>query len=194
VNCCEVPVKTEHAQSKALAVCAACHSKAKKVERLTVEHLIKDERLEEVRETQYYFCETPSCEVVYFSNETGQYLRKGDVRVRVGIKETEDPIPICYCFDFTEKMVRDQLLETGTTIIPDAITQEIRAGRCACEVKNPSGRCCLGEVKRSVNRVQAQLKLAAQPGAARKEGRDCCSLKPGLSRHLWNPVSGGERR
>lgn len=181
MNCCEVSVKTEGAQSKALAICAACDSKAKKVERLTVEHLIKDEHLDELRETQYYFCETPSCEVVYFSNETEQYFAKRDVRVRVGMKETEAPIPICYCFDFTEQMVRDELLARRATTIPGVIARETKAGRCACEVKNPSGRCCLGEVNKSVKRVQAQLKLAPRPNVASEEGHDCCAPKPWLS-------------
>lgn len=168
VNCCEAPVSTEHAQGTALAICAACDRKAKKVRRVTVEDLIKDQHRDEVREAQYYYCETPSCEVVYFSNETEQYFAKRDVRVRVGVKENEDPIPICYCFDFTQQMVRDELLATGATNIPEVIARETNAGRCDCEVKNPSGRCCLGEVNKSVKRVQAELKLAPQPNGGGK--------------------------
>lgn len=182
MNCCEVPATTEQAQSKALAICAACHGKAKKVGRLTVEHLIKDKHVDEVRETQYYFCETPSCDVVYFSNETEQYFTTRDVRVRVGIKESEDPIPICYCFDFTEEMIRAELIATGRTTIPDLIAAKIQAGACACEVKNPSGRCCLGEVNKSVKRAQAQLKHAPRANVASEEGHDCWAPKPWLSR------------
>jgi hypothetical protein len=27
---------------------------------------------------------------------------------------------------------------------------EVKAGNCACEMKNPSGKCCLGDVTRTV--------------------------------------------
>jgi len=38
------------------------------------------------------------------------------------------------------------------------ITQEVKAGRCACEIKNPAGICCLGDITRAVQAVMAQLK------------------------------------
>lgn len=98
--------------------------------------------------SQYHFCETPTCEVVYFSNETGQYFNKKDVRVRVGIKETQDPISICYCFNHTVASAREEIACTGSSTVVASITAEIKAGNCACEIKNPSGRCCLGEVNK----------------------------------------------
>jgi len=36
------------------------------------------------------------------------------------------------------------------------ITQEVKAERCACEVKNPAGACCLGDITRAVQAVMAQ--------------------------------------
>jgi hypothetical protein len=38
----------------------------------------------------------------------------------------------------------------GQCTIPARIAAEIRAGRCACAIRNPSGACCLGEVNRAV--------------------------------------------
>jgi hypothetical protein len=157
-----MPVKKEPAQSAAPAVCGVCGVKAKKVERMTVENLLKGGSQREIIDTQYYFCETPGCDVVYFSNETGQRFTKRVVRTRIGIKETQAPIPICYCFDFTEGMVLDELLTMGHTTIPDLIKSRIEAGRCACEVKNPSGRCCLGEVIKAVNRLTKEREVLAR--------------------------------
>ena len=181
MNCCGKRVKTEYAQSTASAICRACGKRAKKVERITVEHILKGESHDQIKDTQYYFCETPSCDVVYFSNEAEQYFTKREVRVRVGIKETQDPITICYCFDFTEEMLRDELLTKGRATIPDIIAAEIKAGHCACDVKNPSGRCCLGEVNKAVKRVQAQTELNAQADATGNEIHNCCAPKPGLA-------------
>ena len=70
--------------------------------------------------------------------------------MRVGIKEEEDPIPVCYCFGFTRKEIQREVVETGRSTILDRIKTEVKAGNCACEVKNPSGKCCLADVTRAV--------------------------------------------
>ena len=100
----------------------------------------------------FRFCRTATCKVVYF-HSVGDRLEKKDVRVRVGLKEIEDPVPVCYCFGFTEAMVREEIRETGRCTIPERITAEIKAGRCACEIRNPQGSCCLGNVNAAVKRL-----------------------------------------
>jgi hypothetical protein len=186
VACCKERSETELVKGIALELCGVCGVKAKKVNRITVEHIVENEHQNEVIDTQYHYCETPICDVVYFSNETEQYFNKKDVRVRVGIKETEEPVQICYCFDFTEQMVRGDLITKGHTAIPEFITTEIQAGNCACEVKNPSGRCCLGEVSKVVKRLLKEREgLAArertfEPACADSRvssSHDCCALK-----------------
>jgi len=37
----------------------------------------------------------------------------------------------------------------GKSTVARRIMVEVEAGRCACEVKNPSGKCCLGDVTRT---------------------------------------------
>ncbi len=109
------------------------------------------------------FCKTPSCSVVYYGAD-GAVADKAECRVRVGLKETEHPVPICYCFEFTRADVRRELVETGACTIPARITAEIKAERCACEVKNPAGACCLGEVNKVVNEERVAL---GAPGPCR---------------------------
>jgi len=108
------------------------------------------------------FCRTSSCEVVYYG-EDGRAIAKRDVPVRVGLKEREDPVPLCYCFGFSRADVRDELASGGQCTIPARIAAEIRAGRCACAIKNPSGACCLGDVNRAVQGEQEALQAEAQP-------------------------------
>ena len=101
--------------------------------------------------TQYYFCEAQDCDVVYFpSNPQAPTFRRADLLVRVGAKETVDPIPVCYCFGFSRKDIQNEIAETGRSTVADRITAEVKAGNCACEMKNPSGKCCLGNVTRAV--------------------------------------------
>ncbi len=74
-----------------------------------------------------------------------------------GLKESEDPVPVCYCFDYTEADLRRDIVERGDTGVPAAIEAEIRAGHCACEVKNPKGSCCLGDVRNAAKRIHSEV-------------------------------------
>ena len=186
MDCCEATNEAAAAQSKSAAVCGACGMKARKAERATVEHVVNRGPQNEITDTQYYFCDAPSCDVVYFSNDSAQYFRKKDVRVRVGIKETADPIPICYCFDHTMASAREEIARTGGSTVVAGINAEIRAGNCACELKNPLGRCCLGEVSKVVRALLGECAVPVTGEAALEAAfthptvnptRDCCAPK-----------------
>lgn len=151
-SCC--PVAEDQARRLAEAepiTCPDCGNKGKPVPTLTVKSLVRD-HLRVYAKASYWFCKTPPCDVVYFGLDTA--FRKPDLKVRVGIKEREDPIPLCYCFGYTRADVRREIETLGSTDIPDRIKAEIQAGFCACEVKNPSGACCLGEVTRAIKEAQ----------------------------------------
>ena len=122
---------------------------------ITVKALLKPEALRRLDGQDYHFCPGLDCEVVYFACSSGSHFRKTDLLVRVGQKESEDPIPICYCFDITIADLREDLTRRGETRIPETIAEEIRAGHCACEVKNPEGTCCLGKVREAVKRIRS---------------------------------------
>ena len=138
------------------SICRKCSNEGKPVKEITIKSFVKKPRLESIKILDgFYFCETPGCEVVYFSNEQDIYLDKADVSVRVGIKETDDPIPICYCFGWTRKKILDQLKRQGFSTAVQEISAKVKAGECACEVNNPAGRCCLGEVSKLVKQLQS---------------------------------------
>ena len=75
--------------------------------------------------------------------------------MRVGIKETDDPVPLCYCFDYDRQAVREDIRGTGKTEIQRIITARVRAGECRCEETNPSGGCCLGNVAKTIKHALA---------------------------------------
>ena len=116
--------------------------------------MLKPELFDQVGESQYRFCSSPDCPVVYFSRERS--FTTGDLRVRVGLKETDGPIPLCYCFGFSEQSVREEVGVKGHTTIPQRITALIKERMCACEERNPSGGCCLGEVSKAVKRLMKE--------------------------------------
>jgi hypothetical protein len=146
-DCCSVNAKTESAP--AVMACPVSGGRSKQVNMLTVKSLVRQLPLG-MPDTQYYFCDSSDCEVVYFPlDPEAPSFRRGDLIVRVGAKETEDPLPICYCFGFTRQDIWDETCRTGKSTLAERITAEVEAGRCACEVRNPSGKCCLGDITRA---------------------------------------------
>ena len=60
---------------------------------------------------------------------------------------------ICYCFNYTESDIEIDILENGKSTIEERIKAEKKAGSCECTTKNPSGKWCLGDVHRVVNKI-----------------------------------------
>jgi hypothetical protein len=100
----------------------------------------------------FRLCRDPECEVVYYGSG-GAVLRTGDIHVRPGFKTGSDGL-VCYCFSHREADIARELAERGTTGIFDSIKREVQTGNCACEVRNPSGKCCLGEVRETIQRLE----------------------------------------
>ena len=131
--------------------CPANGARSRRVSPLTVKSLVRRLSLG-VPETQYYFCRAANCEVVYFPLDAkAPTFYREDLLVRVDTKEAPGPGTVCYCFGVTRKDIQDEINqneigETGQSRLVERIAAEVEAGRCACEVKNPSGKCCLGEI------------------------------------------------
>jgi mercuric ion transport protein len=106
---------------------------------------------------------------VYYGAD-GAQIEKEQLRVRVGLKETEDPILVCYCFGVTERMIQEETQRTGRPSASARIRAEVKKGNCRCEVENPSGRCCLGEVLQAEKRAIAALASGAAPGTPPNSG------------------------
>ena len=146
-------------------LCHRCGRKGQPVDRTTIDALLKHKSLSQVNGSQYAFCETPSCPVVYYAAD-GTEFEKNQVRVRVGLKETEDPVTVCYCFRVTERMIREEVQRTGRSSASARIRADVNAGNCRCEVENPAGRCCVGEVRQAEKRAATECK-ERKPAAAR---------------------------
>jgi len=117
--------------------------------------MLKPELLEDAMTGAYSFCSARDCAVVYFEEHGSHQFTVDDLRIRVGVKVKHDPIPLCYCFGFNESHIRDEISRAGDSTIPERIARLIREGLCACEARNTSGMCCLGEVNKIAKRLMA---------------------------------------
>lgn len=90
------------------------------------------------------FCASTECDTVYF-DET-QEFGTADIRVAVWQKLPAGNRTICYCFGESETDIRREIEETDSSAAVSRIRVDIAAKRCACDVRNPRGTCCLGDV------------------------------------------------
>ncbi len=121
----------------------------------TVLFMLKPELLRQATAERFRFCAAPDCPIVYFEAQSNIHFTTDDLRVVVGVKAKTDPIPLCYCFGFYEHHIRAEVDLTGATVVPETISSLIREDLCACDSRNPSGMCCLGEVNRTAKRLTA---------------------------------------
>lgn len=156
-SCCG-PTRCETEEEKrTIPVCPSCGKKGKQVDTRTLWYLLKGKfQRDVVSDTTYYFCGVPDCAVVYYSDNS-QFFTKDQVRVPVGQKELENP-QVCYCFNFFTSDLREEIETTGKTIIPDFIRQKVKEKACACEIMNPQGSCCLGNVSQAVKKIEKDIR------------------------------------
>ncbi len=124
--------------------CPVCGQPGKPVRQHTIKALLAVS-LHTVTAVAYRFCPTVSCPVVYFAEDTRQIFATAQVRERVYQKEpTAADVWVCYCFQHTLGALRTT---AAPAVIVADITHGIRAGHCACDLRNPQGSCCLGNVR-----------------------------------------------
>jgi hypothetical protein len=114
--------------------------------------------LTELKSAAYRFCGAPDCPVVYYSGDGTQLFGEDQLRETVYQKHPgDDEAPVCYCFGHTRGSIRAELVLTGESTVVEQIEAGIRAGQCACDIRNPQGNCCLGNVRALV----AQIKVTS---------------------------------
>jgi hypothetical protein len=151
MECCSTNKSTIQQKEVFNNACISCKKISQKIQYKTILMMLKYQQIKTAKIDEYFYCTNPNCDVVYFSNQYRLVFYKEDIRIRIGIKETEEPKTVCYCFDITKKQITDELKLTGKSSITNFITEKIQNKLCACNIKNPSGKCCLGKIKELVN-------------------------------------------
>lgn len=146
-DCC-CPEPEVHAR----ASCPSCSARATPVEVSTLKALLTPPALAQLQLGSFHFCASPGCDTVYFS-DAGQLFRTSDVRVAVWQKQRPGARTLCYCFGENETDMQQEVNEQGLTSAIARVRRHIADRRCACEVRNPRGVCCLGDLTSAVKRL-----------------------------------------
>jgi len=150
---CELPVQDFQRETRSVSACPACSKRGRPVQTQTVRAMLSVS-LREVRDVVYLFCRTKTCPIVYFSFDGEQIFTVEDVREGVYQKQPDsEDIFACYCFQHPVGEFRTGSSKARTAIVDD-INQGIRAGQCACDLRNPQGSCCLGNVNALIKQIE----------------------------------------
>ena len=133
-------------------ICPVCKNKAKEVSAITVKFLVKDEYLKELSSVKdFFYCQTSDCEVIYF--KLNEIIKQEHLIKEVGLKEWANPKTVCYCFNWTKEKISDEVNKLGKTNAIGDISEKMNSIGCDCEHKNPSGKCCLKDVKKIIKEL-----------------------------------------
>lgn len=133
-------------------MCPICKNKAKEVSPITIKSLVKDEYLKELSSVKdFYYCQSPSCEVIYF--KLNEIIKQEFLSQEVGLKEWASSKTICYCFNWSQEVIANEIKEFGRTNAIDDISEKMKNIGCDCEHNNPSGKCCLKDVKKVIKEL-----------------------------------------
>lgn len=148
-DCC-CPTNTS---TKTKQICPECGSSCKSVGMATLYHQVRFPDNQALITDSYYFCPAKACAVGYFSN-TGNAIPKQLLRSYQAIQNDA----LCYCFDIDAEQYLLALKAQRAEPIKDFVMQRTKAGECACEIRNPSGQCCLTNFKRLENEHNIAVK------------------------------------
>lgn len=162
-TCC-----TPVAKPKAAVPCPFCGNEGKPVKPVTLRSLLQPHLHPQIRDEVYRFCASPDCALVYYSADGTQTFTPANLKVRVGVKERSAPRPLFYCFDHSAESMREEWERTGKSTVLEAVKAELKAGTCHCEVSNPAGGCCLGDLIKETKALSAVAPLLTPT-------HDCCA-------------------
>ena len=131
--------------SKPALACPHCGHSGKPVDTITVQSMVVPSRMMLVKpKADYYFCAEHDCPTVYFTE--GNSFTTDALREAVYQKDDAGDVPVCYCFGWTRGRILTEIQKMGTSTAVETITGYVKADKCACEIRNPQGNCCLGNV------------------------------------------------
>jgi len=105
-------------------------------------HQVKFPDNQHIPEDDYAFCANRDCSEAYFSDD--HMIQKEILRAF----QPNQTAMLCYCFDISKSAYRKSLQSNESGAIKAFIIQQTKGKLCACESRNPSGRCCLLDFKR----------------------------------------------
>lgn len=144
MDCCS---SQSSADKGVISKCPDCNAMGAPVKLKTVKSLF-NKSLFEISGKEYEFCSTSSCKVIYYDKSGEHKIIENDIHGRVYHKNVNDKtVILCNCFNYTLGDILNDIDVNGESEIYDKIAEGAKTGICACDIKNPEGKCCLPTIK-----------------------------------------------
>ena len=141
-NCCSTRKITK-------TNCPKCDETCKSISQSTVlQHLSYPFNFD-VDTDDFFYCSNNLCNISYFST-SGSLFSTSQVRDKVALQQGW----LCYCFDISQKQYQHALENNTASKIKNFVVAKTKAHQCACEIRNPSGQCCLADFKKNGKNIQ----------------------------------------
>jgi len=129
------------ASGKGRQDCPECGKSCLSVMKQAMLHQVQFPDNQSIPEGDYAFCANRDCATGYFSAST--IIPKSTLRAF----QAGQAAMLCHCFDISELAYRTALDDGTAEAMKAFVVQQTKEGLCACESRNPSGRCCLASFK-----------------------------------------------
>ena len=142
--------------SSSAQTCPQCGISGKSISMKTVFHQVKFPEVLSIETGSFFHCAEKSCSIAYFSQE-GVVIFKRELRAFDELSNK-----LCYCFDVNAEQYIQALKDNIATEIKNFVIQKTKSGDCGCEIRNPSGQCCLASFKqleKNLNVTTGKFKL-----------------------------------
>jgi len=136
MSCC-----CSEGSSDSVVICPQCGISSKNISMKTIFHQVKFPDVLDIETDNYYYCADQSCSVGYFTQQE-KIIAKQQLKVFIGQNSR-----LCYCFDISTEHYVNSLKAGTAEKIKNFVIQKTKLGDCACEIRNPSGQCCLANFK-----------------------------------------------
>lgn len=73
-----------------------------------------------------------------------------EVKVSVHQEDNSPTVPVCYCFGWTKEKIKEYEEQELSPKPLEHIRENVKADRCGCEVNNPQGSCCMGNITKYI--------------------------------------------
>ncbi len=152
-DCCS---ETRLEQPVGNQVCQTCGEKGKKVELATMRSLTRRDHPLYAELKSGFICTNPDDSTVYYFGENDIIISHNDLVTSYHLKNPDDNQNLCYCFQHSRKAIKEDVSKNGHSTIELSIREKVKQGVCTCEVSNPKGKCCLGDVSGFVKEFQKE--------------------------------------
>ena len=171
MSCCSSSSRDRMVSSP--SYCPACQQAGQPVSKTTPRHTLKKLfRHTLSAESDYHYCDTPECSIVYFTDNGEQTFTTKQLINRVTCKDPSPETPLCYCFKITKGDALQEYRESHQSSVLETIKQKMSEKSCFCDKSNPRGVCCTTEIRRWLG--EQGIEESESPSTDSSRGSSCC--------------------